>query len=178
MRTLLVLLAAGALAACETMPEFLQTQPGASSGTPAQIAPQPGAPGAFAPPPDQQLLELERQLSTAAQERGLGSALSGVMDPAQGISIRPGVVYTAADVERGLAPPAGAGMMYWQPDRVHVSTSGDMGVTSGRYVQVIAGAEAVQGRYVVVWRREAGGQWRILTETRVPDPARAPARRR
>ena len=66
----------------------------------------------------------------------------------------------------------------WQPDRVEVSGSGDMGMTSGRYVQVITGAEAQQGRYVVVWRRD-GGDWKVLTETRIPDPPRAaPARRR
>ena len=65
--------------------------------------------------------------------------------------------------------------MYWQPDRVHVSSSGDMGMTSGRYVQVMTGAEAVQGRYVVVWRRERPGEWKVLTETRVADPPRARA---
>jgi ketosteroid isomerase-like protein len=65
--------------------------------------------------------------------------------------------------------------MYWQPDRVEVSGSGDMGMTSGRYVQVITGAEARQGRYVVVWRRDGSGDWKILTETRIPDPPRTAA---
>lgn len=177
MRSLLVLLAAGALAACETMPEFMQTA--RPTGGPATISGPASAPqaAAFTPPPEQQLLELERQLSAAAQERGLGGALAGVMAPDDGISIRAGVVYSATEVERGLAPPANAGQMYWQPDRVHVSSSGDMGVTSGRYVQVINGAEAVQGRYVVVWRRAADGDWEVLTETRVPDPPRAARRR-
>jgi ketosteroid isomerase-like protein len=100
------------------------------------------------------------------------------MDSNEGMSIRPGVTYGAAEVERGLAPPANAGPIYWQPDRVHVSASGDMGMTSGRYVQVMTGSEAVQGRYLVVWRRDGDGQWKALTETRVPDPPRAPARRR
>jgi ketosteroid isomerase-like protein len=68
--------------------------------------------------------------------------------------------------------------MYWQPDRVEVSNSGDMGMTSGRYVQVISGAEAQQGRYVVVWRRDSEGAWKILTEARIPDPPRAAPRRR
>jgi ketosteroid isomerase-like protein len=53
-----------------------------------------------------------------------------------------------------------------------------MGMTSGRYVQVMSGSEAVQGRYVVVWRRDSSGDWKALTETRVPDPPRAAARRR
>jgi hypothetical protein len=183
MRQLILVLAAGLLVACETLPEgFAQTN---SARSPISIGPDsaaadPVAPTAasFQPPPDQQLLELERQLSAAAQERGLGVALAGFIDPREGMAIRSGVTYTSADVEQGLAPPANAGPIYWQPDRVHVSNSGDMGMTSGRYVQVITGSEAVQGRYVVVWRRDGGGEWKVLTETRVADPPRTTAARR
>ncbi|MFO1018430.1 MAG: hypothetical protein U1E03_12580 [Hyphomonadaceae bacterium] len=175
-RMLAVIAAAALTAACQTMPEFMAPATSAAAAAPAAAtaAPTPS----YAQPANEQLLELERQLSAAAQERGLGGALAGVMDPDAGISIRPGVTYTSADVERGLAPPANAGAMYWQPDRVHVSSSADMGVTSGRYVQFISGSEALQGRYVIVWRRDAGGAWRVLTETRVPDPARPAAARR
>jgi ketosteroid isomerase-like protein len=132
----------------------------------------------FTPPPEQQLLELERQLSAAAQDAGLGGALATVMHP-DGVVIRPGVMLSGPEeITGGLAPPAGAGPMYWQPDRVEVSNSGDMGMTSGRYVQVISGAEAQQGRYLVVWRRDGASDWKVLTETRIPDPARAAAVRR
>lgn len=166
--------AALALSACETMPAAF-AQNGAV--TPAATT-TPPAPRAFTPPPEQQLLELERQLSATAQDAGLGGALATVMHP-DGIVIRPGVTLSGAEeISRGLAPPAGAGPMYWQPDRVEVSGSGDMGMTSGRYVQVITGAEAHQGRYVVVWRRDGAGEWKVLTETRIPDPPRAAARRR
>jgi hypothetical protein len=182
MRQMLVVVAAIALSACETMPEFI-TQPATSSGAPSSASATTSAtaatPARYAPPPEQQLLELERQLSRDAQAGGLGGALASVIDPNDGMVIRPGVTYATPDeITRGLAPPAGAGPMYWQPDRVHVSSSGDMGMTSGRYVQVISGSEAVQGRYVVVWRRDGAGEWRALTETRVPDPARAAAARR
>jgi hypothetical protein len=178
MRHVFVVVAALALGACETMPEFMQTQQPRAS-TPAAAAPAtPATPARYAPPPDQQLLELERQLSRSAQDNGLGGALASVIDPNDGMVIRPGVTYASADeISRGLASPAGAGPMYWQPDRVHVSSSGDMGMTSGRYVQVMSGSEAVQGRYVVVWRRDSAGEWRALTETRVPDPPRAARRR-
>lgn len=173
----LVLAAAGALVACETVPPGFAQTTGPSSLTASGAGAAAAAP-AFAPPPDQQLLELERQLSNAAQAGGLGGALASVIDPTDGMAIRAGVTYSAADVERGLAPPAGAGPIYWQPDRVHVSSSGDMGMTSGRYVQVMTGSEAVQGRYVVVWRRDSAGVWKVLTETRIADPARAAATRR
>jgi hypothetical protein len=180
MRHLLLILAAGLLVACETMPSGFAQTPSSTRGptTLSGATPVSATSGAFTPPPEQQLLELERQLSATAQERGLGGALASVMDPSEGVSIRAGVTYGAADIERGLAPPAGAGPMYWQPDRVEVSRSGDMGMTSGRYVQVMTGSEAVQGRYVVVWRRDADGAWKVLTETRIADPPRAAARRR
>lgn len=165
-----------ALGACETMPTAF-AQSGAAGAT-ATTGTTNAAPAAFTPPPEQQLLELERQLSATAQTQGLGGALAPVMHP-NGMVIRPGMMLSGAEeITRGLAPPANAGPIYWQPDRVEVSNSGDMGMTSGRYVQVITGAEAQQGRYVVVWRRDSSGDWKILTETRIPDPPRAAARRR
>ena len=181
MRQFVFLLAAVALGACETMPEFLaQPSTGSTPTTASSTATTSATPTRYAAPPEQQLLELERQLSRTAQESGLGGALASVIDPTEGMVIRPGVTYSTADeIARGLAAPAGAGPMYWQPDRVEVASSGDMGMTSGRYVQVMSGSEAVQGRYVVVWRRDSSGDWKALTETRVPDPPRpAPARRR
>lgn len=166
-----------ALGACETMPSAF-AQSGQAGTTASTSTTANTAPAVFTPPPEQQLLELERQLSATAQTEGLGGALAPVMHP-EGMVIRPGLMLTGTEeITRGLAPPANAGPIYWQPDRVEVSGSGDMGMTSGRYVQVITGAEAQQGRYVVVWRRD-GGDWKVLTETRIPDPPRAaPARRR
>lgn len=165
-----------ALGACETMPSAF-AQSGPTTSTTAATTSNT-APAVFTPPPEQQLLELERQLAATAQTEGLGGALAPAMHP-EGVVIRPGVMLVGTEeITRGLAPPAGAGPIYWQPDRVEVSGSGDMGMTSGRYVQVITGAEAHQGRYVMVWRRDGSGDWKVLTETRIPDPPRAAARRR
>ncbi|MGE0595615.1 MAG: DUF4440 domain-containing protein [Hyphomonadaceae bacterium] len=180
-----IALAATALGACETMPEFM-TQPSLGSSTQSDSASQGASTAAETSAPsyggqssEQQLLELERQLSAAAQERGLGNALAGVVDPNDGFVVRSGHLYEGADqVAAGLVTPPSAGPIYWQVDRVHVSRGGDMGMTSGRYVQVMTGAEAVQGRYVAVWRRDVGGEWRLLSESRIADPPRATARRR
>lgn len=166
MRHMIFIAAVLAVAACGTTPSaFAQSSVTAVAGTPASSS-------TFTPPPEQQLLELERQLSAAAQHGGLGNALASAIHP-DGMVIRPGATLTGAEaIASGLTSPAGAGPMYWQPDRVEVSSSGDMGMTSGRYVQVLTGAEALQGRYVVVWRRDGAGDWKILTETRIPDPRR------
>ncbi|GAM97476.1 hypothetical protein U91I_01102 [alpha proteobacterium U9-1i] len=180
MRILIIGLAALALGACETMPEFLQPAATTTNAPAATPAPAPAAaPATFTPPPEQQLLELERQLQAAAQARGLGAALGEAIDADYGMVIRPGQAYQGVDeVTRGLGTAAGSTAIFWQPDRVHVARAGDMGVTSGRYAQLMSASESVQGRYVMVWRRNAEGQWKVLTETRVPDPPRPAARRR
>lgn len=181
MRHLVLIAATCVLAACETFPDpFAPVASTTGSSTTASTSSSAStatssSSSIFRPPPQQQLLELERQLSASAQDAGLGNALASVIAP-DGMVIRPGVTLSGADaIARGLTPPANAGPIYWQPDRVEVSGSGDMGMTSGRYVQVITGAEAQQGRYIVVWRRDGSGDWKILTETRVPDPPRARA---
>lgn len=187
MRHLVLIAATCVLAACETFPDpFAPVASTTGSSTTASTSSSAStatssSSSIFRPPPQQQLLELERQLSASAQDAGLGNALASVIAP-DGMVIRPGVTLSGADaIARGLTPPANAGPIYWQPDRVEVSGSGDMGMTSGRYVQVITGSEAVQGRYVAVWRRNTGGEWKLLSESRIADPPRAaprPAARR
>lgn len=172
-RLVLASVAALALAGCETMPDFLQPPSSTPAATP--VATQPVVMVA-APSAEQQLLELERSLAANAQAQGLGAALAPMLDPTDGFVIRPGVVYQGQDqVPAALGSAATGGPVFWQADRVYVSQGGDMGVTSGRYVQVVTGAEAIQGRYLVVWRRDSAGEWKALTETRVPDPPRARA---
>ena len=185
-KKILVLTAIIGLAACETMPAALSQTTSSSTTAPlsASSTSTTNTPAAsYRQPPDQQLLELERRLSAQAQTDGLGQAYASVIDPSEGFIVRAGRTYsTAEEIAAGLAPPPGAGPIYWQPDRVEVSNAGDMGVTSGRYVQVITGQEAIQGRYTAVWRRDGAGEWKLLTESRIADPARtaqrAPARRR
>lgn len=171
MRIVAIAAAAMALSACETLNTALQ---------PAEAQQASGPVVAAAPPPnsEQQLLEAERLLSAAALEQGLGAALAQALDPAQGFVVRPGQTLEGADAVRAAIPNTATGPIYWQPDRVISSAGGDMALTSGRYVQVVRGAEALQGRYVIVWRK-VDGAWRILNETRTADPPiAAPARRR
>ena len=170
MRLILASAAAIILAACATATP-VSAEP---VGTPvtANVPAPAAAPAAYQAPPDQQLLDLERRLSATAQDHGLGGAYGSVIDPHDGFVMRPGEMYQgAAAVEHGLE--SSGGPIFWQPDRVYVSQAGDMGMTSGRYVQVVAGSEAVQGRYIAVWRKDASGQWKLLSESRQADPPRA-----
>jgi ketosteroid isomerase-like protein len=166
------------LAGCQTMPEWAQNL-GETSQPAAQGQPAAAAAASYQPPPDQELLELERRLAATAQTRGLAEALTPALDPIDGFVIRPGAIYQGQEnVPAALGASASGGPLFWQADRVFVSDGGDMGMTSGRYVQVVEGAEAVQGRYLVVWRRDSAGEWKALAETRIPDPAPAPPARR
>ena len=167
MRIFLAAAAVLALCGCES----LQTAFPATTATAQPAAISASAAG------ERELLEVERRLSGLAQQSGLGGALSTVIDPIDGVVIRPGVTLQGPEaVAQGL-PQIQNGPVFWQPDRVVVSTGGDRGMTSGRYVQVVPGAEAQQGRYVIVWRKDTGGEWRALSETRTADPplVRAPA---
>lgn len=47
----------------------------------------------------------------------------------------------------------------WRPDVVEVLPSGDLALTSGP-VRDPEGAEI--GRFTSIWRRDAGGQWRVV----------------
>ncbi len=178
MRLFVVALSALVLAGCETTPEWASAL--RPTGTTAAPAAAPASQVIVVQTtPEQQLLDVERRLAANAQRDGLGAALAPALDPVDGFIIRPGIVYSGQDsVPAALGQAATGGPVFWQADRVFISQGGDMGLTSGRYVQVVQNAEAIQGRYLVVWRKDSAGEWRALTETRVPDPPPAPAARR
>ncbi|HVY83994.1 MAG TPA: nuclear transport factor 2 family protein [Caulobacterales bacterium] len=169
LRAILIGSALMSLAACETLP------PALTGSTTTRAAPAAATPAAYEPTAEQQLLDLERRLAAQSQAQGIGQALGGALDATDGFVLRPGEVLTGADaVQQGLSS---SGPVFWQPDKVFVSSAGDMGVTSGRYVEVTAGSEALQGRYLAVWRKDANGEWRLLSATRVADPPAARRRR-
>jgi ketosteroid isomerase-like protein len=54
----------------------------------------------------------------------------------------------------------------WKAIRVEVSDSGDLGVTSGTYVESYKGSDGKlvtnHGKYVCVWRRDNAGEWKAV----------------
>lgn len=125
------------------------------------------------------LLEADRQLGIAAQDKGLGLAMAAVSDY-QTVVLTPAGQFVGVDaINRGLATSANAGPLFWQPEKASVAHSNDFGTTSGAYVQVLRGAEAVQGKYLAVWRKDAG-VWRVVSTAIMPNPPlprATPARR-
>jgi ketosteroid isomerase-like protein len=80
-----------------------------------------------------------------------------------------GVVFDAGPVnahEVWEQRPAEGPMLAWGPEIADVSEAGDMGYTSGPYeVRMTPDADAVAwGHFISVWRRDAGGTWRVAAD--------------
>ncbi len=54
----------------------------------------------------------------------------------------------------------------WQPEKVGVARSGDLGYTSGTYVWTFKDASGKpvsdKGKYLTVWKRQTDGSWKVL----------------
>ena len=66
----------------------------------------------------------------------------------------------------------------WAPERAEVGASGDVGYTVGTNQLTMPGAggtpTVIPGRYITVWRRDAGGRWRCVEDYSTPSPAQRP----
>jgi ketosteroid isomerase-like protein len=56
----------------------------------------------------------------------------------------------------------------WQPNRVGVAQSGDLGYTSGTYDFSFKDASGKivsdKGKYLMVWKKQADGEWKVLLD--------------
>lgn len=117
------------------------------------------------------LLEADRAFARLVAEQGVKAAFTQTMDPVDGMVVRPGASFTgAAQIQANVGQGGMSEQLFWQADKSHLARSADLGVTSGRFVRVINGVETAQGRYVIVWRKDAAGQWRGLIDLNVDDP--------
>lgn len=140
------------------------------------------APGAAAPPGAGDVaalrsatLEREREASRAAAERGLEGRLEWLDGDAR-LHRNGSQPVVGRDTIRALLA-ATPEPMSWAPIRADVARSGDLGYSYGSYELKggLIGPTAQQGYYVHVWRRTAGGDWRIVVDVARPLPAEAKA---
>jgi ketosteroid isomerase-like protein len=66
------------------------------------------------------------------------------------------------------------GRMTWEPLGGDVSRAGDLGYTYGRYELAPQGKEAEKGMYLRVWKRQAGGPWKLALDITNPPPPPPP----
>ncbi len=72
-----------------------------------------------------------------------------------------------------LGKPDPGTQLRWRPDLAHVSGGGDFGWASGPWMLGTGwatGRPGATGHYLTVWRREAGGQWRVVLDGGAPYP--------
>ena|SRR2546428_10847385 len=69
----------------------------------------------------------------------------------------------------------------WQTATVEVSSSGDLGYTLGSYNFTMNDAQGKpttdKGKYVTVWKKQAGGKWKVVADifnSDLPEPAATP----
>lgn len=121
---------------------------------------QCGAPQAKALPPDvASLVDAERSFAHASLETGIrASFLHYLADDAVVFrpDPKPGKKYYSKRVETGA-------ILLWEPEFAAVSTSNDLGYTTGPWVFRPDSTSAANGfgHYVAVWRRGADREWEV-----------------
>jgi len=67
----------------------------------------------------------------------------------------------------------------FKADKIVVAAAGDLAIETGTYRFVLSDPEghpgAQEGHYVVVWRKQADGAWKVVIDAPISDPAEAPA---
>lgn len=67
----------------------------------------------------------------------------------------------------------------FQADKVVVARSGDLAYETGTYSLTLSGPDQEPskeaGNYVVVWRKQADGDWKVVIDAPISDPLEPPA---
>jgi uncharacterized protein (TIGR02246 family) len=87
----------------------------------------------------------------------------------------------AAAIREGIAgmmqDPAFA--LSFEANDVVVAKAGDLAYETGTYAMTMTGPDkkpaSEKGHYVVVWRKQADGAWKVAVDAPLSDPAEAPA---
>ena len=116
----------------------------------------------------------DQAFEARAQTVGAAQAFRDFMDPADGLQFAGGPPIRGAEaIYKAMGGPSkDAPGLQWTVVDAWGAASGDMGVTTGTWKLTAKGASApmVTGRYVTVWRKDAGGAWKGLIDIGTPDP--------
>jgi len=151
------------------------------AGCAQQPAPQPTAPPDTRAADEAALRALIGEWSAAAQAKEPAKFVSVYADDAVVMMEDAPDISGIAAIREGIA-----GMMQdpnfalsFAPDKVVVARSGDYAFEVGPYSMTMSGPDkkpaAEKGRYVVVWRKESNGAWKVVVDAPISDPPDAPA---
>ena len=118
----------------------------------------------------QSLVDAEVAFARAASRGRVSDAFLQVLAP-DGILFRPGPVPGRAATEANPTPPGQ--QLEWHPRVAAVSSSGDLGFTSGPYVFRASPTDSVggAGHFLSVWKKDQAQTWRLALDVGTPHAA-------
>ena len=127
------------------------------------------AAAAAAAPDAQVIVDNERAFERAAIEHGTRAGFLEFLAETS-VVLGPQPAPGRAATEAGPAPGA---PLRWRPDLASIAGSGDFGWASGPFLSYRASTAeppVAAGHYFTLWRREPGGDWRVLLDGGVSYP--------
>ncbi len=123
------------------------------------------------------LLQLDRDFSRAAEERGAEGWASFFAENGSMVDKSGPPVTGPEAIRRHMAPllddPGSS--LRWEPTLAHIVLPGDLGYTLGRYTLKTKDAQenpvVHTGAYFTLWRKQPDGSWKVLLDTGNEDPA-------
>ncbi len=115
-------------------------------------------------------MRADAAFSALSVERGAAEAFRQYLaDDATEIQNGGDFVHGKAAIAGGLVPSAGKSFtLRWEPVQADASSSGDLGITYGRFTLEVSGGDAPPkkhtGKYMTVWRRQADGSWKVSVD--------------
>lgn len=122
-----------------------------------------------------QALEVDTAFAEMADRDGVGAAFAAYMDAVDGQLIQPGVVLKGEEeIRTAFIDWPETTKLIWAPDGGYAASEGDLAVTTGRFKRVEEGKIVGEGRYVTVWRKNGGGDWKGVIDIGAADAPPAP----
>ena len=125
------------------------------------------------PPSLAKMADTERAFAKRAAEVGVrDSFLEYFAD--ESVSFEPDPGPARERLKQRPAPPAGAprGKLLWEPRFGDVAASGDLGYLTGPVEQVSPTGKVAYFNYFSVWKKQANGEYRVILDTGVDQPAK------
>jgi ketosteroid isomerase-like protein len=127
-------------------------------------------------PTESSLMQADRDFAVATHARGIDGWMSFFARDAIRIRYRDNMVKGFDEVRKFDLPNISdtTTTLNWEPTDAYVFRGGSIGSTTGKYSVVSrraadTGKELGHGRYVTMWRRDAG-RWLVIMDTGYPDP--------
>jgi len=114
-----------------------------------------------------EILETDRAFSALSQSKGLRNAFMDFIDN-DAVLLRPNSLPLAGGQAMDLIIRSNDSLsvLTWEPKKVEISNSGDLGYTYGVYSRKPGNEDTVYfGTYVTIWKRQPGGKWKFVLQS-------------